>query len=86
MVKGDDDVTKIAYLSNEPRVGASIARKINLGDYESVDIFMSITGLEPGCSDAEIEEALATGERVLFFLRKKMQEKLVEVRKAGRHE
>ena len=71
------------YLTREPGVSVSIARKINLGNFESADIFMAVTGLEPGASDAEIEEALATGDRAFQILRKHMQARLKAVREGA---
>ena len=68
------------YLTREPGVSVSIGRKINLGNYESADIFMSVNGLEPGASDAEIEEALATGDRAFVILKRHMLARLKEVR------
>ena len=40
----------------EPKVSVSIERKVNLGNYESIDIFMSVSGVEPGATDEEMEE------------------------------
>lgn len=68
----------------EMRVSVSIVRKINLGDYESADIFMAISNMEPGASDAEIEEALATGDQAIQILKKHIAAQIVKVRAQGR--
>lgn len=69
----------------EPRVAVSIARKINLGDYESVDIFMAVSGIEAGATDEEIEELLVTGERAFSLLKNRMSKKIKDI-KAARKE
>lgn len=63
----------------EPRISVSINRKINKGNYESVDIFMALSGIEPGATEDEIEELLATGDRAFEILKKNM---IVKVREA----
>ena len=64
----------------ELRVSVSISRKIALPGYENVDLFMAISGIEPGATDAEIQEALETGDRAFLLLRKNMGQKVKEVR------
>lgn len=64
----------------EPRVAVSIARKISLPGYENVDIFMAISGIEPGASDAEIEELLATGDRAFQLLKRNMGAKIKAIK------
>ena len=68
----------------ELRVSVSISRKIALPGYENVDIFMAISGIEPGASDQEIEEALATGDKAFQLLKKNMGQKVQEVRERAR--
>jgi hypothetical protein len=46
---------------SEPTVTVSIAFKRNLGNYESVDHFASISGLKAGATPAEIDALLDTG-------------------------
>lgn len=66
----------------EMRVSVSIDRKLNLGNYESVSIFMSISGVEPGASEEEIEEAMQTGDRALVVLKRHLQAQINKVRRA----
>lgn len=68
-------------ITRDMRVAVSISRKINLGNYESVDIFMAVSGVEPGATDAEILEALATGERAFQLLKAKLADKIGEVKR-----
>lgn len=46
------------------RVTLSVTRKVNLGDYESTEIFMSV-GVDAESTPEEIQTAVQTGE-VLF--------------------
>ena len=64
----------------EPKVSVSISRKINVGNYESVDVFMAISGVEAGATEEEIQELLATGDRAFLLLKKNMAGKLKEIR------
>lgn len=67
---------------DELRVSVSLSRKIQTAPYETADIFMSVSGLEPGATDAEIEEALETGDRAFKILRDNIRQKIVDTRKA----
>lgn len=64
----------------EPKLAVSIARRINIGNYESVDIFMAVSGVEPGASDAEIEELLVTGDRAFQLLKKNVGAKVKQIK------
>lgn len=68
-------------ITREMKVAVSLGRKVNIGNYESIDIFMAVSGVEPGATDAEILEALATGERAFQLLVAKMQDKLGQVKR-----
>lgn len=68
-------------LPRDLRVSVSVSRKINLGNYESLDIFFSVSGIEPGTPQAEIAEALETGETAWQVVKNKVREKIVEVRR-----
>lgn len=62
------------------RVSVSIGRKIALPGYENVDIFFAVTGIEAGSTDAEIEEALVTGDRAFQLLKGRVAQKIKDVR------
>lgn len=64
----------------EMKVSVSVSRKLNLGSYESADIFMAISNIEPGASDEEIEEALATGDKAIQVLKKHLAVQIAKVR------
>ena len=40
-------------------LSVSLSRKVNLGNYESADAFVSLSGLTPETTEADIDELLA---------------------------
>ena len=66
----------------EPRISVSIKRRINLGSYESVDIFMAVSGVEPGATTEEIEELMVTGNRAFEILTGHIGKKIQKIRVA----
>ena len=68
----------------EMKVSVSVSRKINLGNYESVDIFMALSNVEPGASEEEIEEAMETGDMAWQVLKKHVAEKLRSIKAAAK--
>ncbi len=71
-------------LYTEPRISVSIERKINLGNYENVSIFMAVSGVEPGATTDEIEELLVTGDRAFELLKTRVGAKIQSIKKARR--
>lgn len=63
-------------------VAVSINRKINLGNYESVDVFFSLSGVPVGADDAELLAAMETAEQVFQHVRQKVVEKVQAVKGA----
>lgn len=69
---------------NEPnglRVGISISRKLNMGNYESAEVWVSITGIEVGTTAEEIQAALATGALGYDALKVAITSKIQDLRK-----
>ena len=48
--------------SQAPTVSVSVSMKVNLGNYESADAFVSLSGLREGAPLEEIEALLDTGK------------------------
>ena len=69
-------------MTGDERIAVSIERKVNLGNYESVGFFFSLSGLEPGTTREEMQELLETGELAFEVLREKIVEKTEAVRRA----
>ena len=63
-----------------PTVSVSVAMKINLGNYESADAFVSVSGLQVGASEAEIAELMDTGKLAWSVLTKALGEKAASLR------
>ncbi len=53
---------------DDTTVSVAINRKIALPNYENVDIRMEVHNVEVGATEAEIEEALATGDLAVGVL------------------
>lgn len=63
-----------------PRVAVSIERTVNLGNYENVKVFMSVSNLMPDVTDEAIEEALETSRSAYGLLKARLKEEVAEIR------
>ena len=61
------------------RVSVSVSRKVNLGNYSSADIFLAVSNIEVGATEAEIQEAIDTGEVGFILLEKAVNNKVLEL-------
>ena len=68
-------------MAEQLSVSISVSRKINLGNYESADAFLSISGVTEETTEAEIDELL-DGKGALAFkkLADRMREKVDTLR------
>lgn len=63
-------------MSDEPTITVSLARKINCGNYESAECFVSISGIKQGATEEEIEALLVTGKLGWDVLRGALSEQV----------
>ncbi len=66
------------------RVAVSVTRKINLGNYESVDVFLAVSNIPTDISDDEIDDevadALRAGERVYDRIREQIVQQTDDIK------
>lgn len=67
-------------MNEQPTVSVSVAMKVNLGNYESADAFLSVSGLEAGTPSSAIEELLDTGQLAWSILSRRLDAKVNELR------
>lgn len=77
-------VQVVPALKSEPvKVGVSISRKLNMGNYESADVWISLTGIDANTTEADIQAALAAGALGYGQLKVAVTEKVQDLRKNG---
>lgn len=60
---------------------ASLSAKLNLGNYESADVFLSISGITAETTEEEVDELLAKGAKLAWDrLKVHLGERTIEVR------
>lgn len=64
---------------DEPTISISMSRKINLGNYESAECFVSISGVRAGMTTEELTPLMDTGKVAWDAVR---QELLAGLRKS----
>jgi hypothetical protein len=66
----------------KPTVTVSINRKLNLGDYESIDVFTSLSGVYDGMPEEEMLAALKAGAVAYELVREQLITQLKEIRRS----
>ncbi|MCR4339165.1 MAG: hypothetical protein NUW01_04665 [Gemmatimonadaceae bacterium] len=62
----------------------SYTRKINLGNYESADVFFAVSGIPVGAGAEEIADALVTGALAYEQVKAAVAAKAQEIKAAAR--
>lgn len=65
-------------------VSVGLTRKVNLGNYESAEASVYISGVMPDTSAEEIEAALSTGKLAWGILSAKLNEQVAGIRESRR--
>jgi len=60
----------------EPTLSLSLARKINTGNYESAEVFISIQGIRVGMTADELEPLLSTGKIAYDVIRETLRQQV----------
>lgn len=63
-----------------PRIAVSIERTVNLGNYESVKVFLSVSNLTPSATDESVEEALEMSRSAYALLKARVKEQVAEIK------
>ena len=67
------------------RVSITLSQKVNLGNYESADAFISLSDVPVGTTEEEIEDALDTGRLVWERMKPRLIAQARELREGGRN-
>ncbi len=69
-------------MSNEEglRVSVSVSKKVNLGNYQSADMFLAVSNIEVGAQPGDIREAIETGELAFVLLEEAIDKKVRALR------
>ena len=65
-----------------PTISISMSRKLNLGNYESADVFVCLSGVPAGASEDEIQALLDTGNLAYPMIAATLKEKCATARQA----
>ena len=69
---------------NPIKICMSVSRKVNLGNYESGDVFLSLSDVPVGATQEQVEDALQTTKIVWDVLRAEVNRKAVALREGSK--
>jgi hypothetical protein len=67
---------KFEISDTEPTIAVSMARKINMGNFESADCFVSLSGIKAGMTPEEMAPLLDTGKVAWDLVRAALAEQV----------
>jgi len=67
-----------------PRITVSTTRKINLGDYESQDVFICLVDIPLEASEHLIDSMLLTGEKAIKAISSRLKCLVLDARESSR--
>jgi len=50
----------------QPTLAVSVSRKVNLGNYNSAEVFMSVSGIVPGMDEEAIQSLVNTEGNIAY--------------------
>lgn len=53
-------------MAEDLTLSVSLARKVNLGNYNSAEVFVSISGVKPGMGAEDVNNLLAVEGKIVF--------------------
>lgn len=73
----------MATKREELAISVSLERTVNLGNYESAKVWLSVAGVRPGTTEAEVEALLENEGRIVYSaIARRMREKVDAMRPA----
>lgn len=70
------ELTELTAEEPEPTMSLSLARKINTGNYESAEAFVSIQGVRAGMTVDDLEPLLSTGRIAYDAIREELRQQI----------
>lgn len=66
--------------TQEPTVGISVSFKANLGNYQSAEVSMWVSGLEKDATEEQIDEMLEVGKVAFDRIKERIRAKVKAIR------
>ena len=71
-------------MDKQPSITVSTTRKVNLGNYESQDVFICLVDVPVGASDEELASMMLTGERAVKAISARMASIVKDARQSAK--
>lgn len=73
-------------MADEPRISVSLSRRINLGDYESTEVFVSVRDVSPTTSQSRIQEVSQVTQEIMASLVSQLDARVAERKHSHREQ